>query len=270
MSYPDRRDDRAEPPLTLDDRRRGPRSRGPAPVTLIVSVLLLAVVAGGVFFMYRSGVRGAGQPPQPLGAPLGDVRAPAPPQAQTPDAAAGLTISKDDPNAPARARTLAPPPEEPLPEQAGPATQAGSAGAGAATANPSASPPPPPSAKMADKGDAIDRLITEASKTKATPTKDAAKATAAKDVASDAANDSGGPAVVQIGAFSSESLADKEWSKAAAVAPGAMAGKGKRVVAVTKDGSTLYRTAITGFASREQAQSLCERLQAAGASCFVR
>jgi cell division protein FtsN len=49
-----------------------------------------------------------------------------------------------------------------------------------------------------------------------------------------------------------------------------MAGKGKRVVAVTKDGSTLYRTAITGFASREQAQSLCERLQAAGASCFVR
>jgi cell division protein FtsN len=256
MSYPDRRD--AEPPLTLDDRRRGPRSRGPAPVTLIVSVLLLAVVAGGVFFMYRSGVRGAGQPPQPLGAPLGDVRAPAPPQAQTPDAAAGLTISKDDPNASARAPTLAPPPEEPLPEQA------------AATANPSAPPPPAPSAKPADKGDAIDRLITEASKTKATPTKDAAKAAAAKDVASDAANDSGGPAVVQIGAFSSESLADKEWSKAAAVAPGAMAGKGKRVVAVTKDGSTLYRTAITGFASREQAQSLCERLQAAGASCFVR
>ncbi|MDB5482739.1 MAG: hypothetical protein JWO83_3792, partial [Caulobacteraceae bacterium] len=62
MSYPDRRDDRvsAEPPLTLDDRRRTPRGRGPAPVTLIVSVLLLAAVAGGVFYMYRSGVRGAG------------------------------------------------------------------------------------------------------------------------------------------------------------------------------------------------------------------
>jgi cell division protein FtsN len=268
MSYPDRRD--AEPPLTLDDRRRGPRSRGPAPATLIVSLLLLAVVVGGVFFMYRSGVRGAGQAPQPLGAPLGDVRAPAPPQAQSPDAAAGLTISKDDPNAPTTAPTLAPPPEEPLPEQAVPATQAVSATAGGATANRSVPPPPPPPARAADKGDAIDRLISEASKTKTTPAKDAGKAATAKDSPTDPAKDSGGPAVVQIGAFSSESLADTEWSKAAAVSPGAMAGKGKRVIPVTKDGSTLYRTAITGFASREQAQALCDRLQAAGASCFVR
>src|SRR5271165_6072807 len=148
MSYSDRRDDRldAEPPLTLDDRRRAPRSRGPAPVTLIVSVLLLAVVAGGVFYMYRSGVRGAGQAPQPLGAPLSDVRAPAPPQAQTPDAAAGLTISKDDPNAPTVAPTLAPPPEEPLPETAPPTAASTSA---AAAAQPPA--PPPPAAKAADK-----------------------------------------------------------------------------------------------------------------------
>ena len=82
MSYSDRRD--AEPPLTLDDRRRAPRGRGPAPVTLIVSLLLLAVVAGGVFFMYRCGVRPAGQAPQPLGAPLGDMRAPAPPRRPRP------------------------------------------------------------------------------------------------------------------------------------------------------------------------------------------
>jgi cell division protein FtsN len=261
MSYPDRRDDRrdAEPPLTLDDRRRRrPRARAPAPVTLIVSLVLLVVVAGGVFVMYRSGVRNAGQAPQPLGAPLGDVRAPPPPQAQTPDAAAGLTISKDDPNAPTAAPTLAPPPEEPLPDAA-PSTRTASAGAGAPTANESASPPP--TAKAVDKADPIDRLITEASTTKTAP---------AKNVAKDVVKDSGGPAVVQIGAFSSEALADQEWSKAAAVAPGAMAGKGKRVVPVTKDGSTLYRTAITGFASRDQAQALCDRLQAAGASCFVR
>jgi cell division protein FtsN len=263
MSYSNRRDDRmdSEPPLTLDDRRRAPRGRGPAPVALIVSLLLLIVVAGGVFFMYRSGVRGAGQAPQPLGAPLGDVRAPAPPQAQTPDAAAGLTISKDDPNAPTAAPTLAPPPEEPLPEAA-PST-----GAAAAASSPSVktSTPPPPPAKAVDKGDPIDRLIAQADKPKAAPAKPTAK-----DVAKDAALDPGGAAVVQIGAFSSETLADKEWSKAAAVAPGAMAGKGKRVVAVTKDGATLYRTAITGFASRDQAQTLCDRLQAAGASCFVR
>jgi hypothetical protein len=259
MSYPDRRD--AEPPLTLDDRhddrRRAPRARGPAPVTLIVSLLLLAVVAGGVFFMYRSGARSAGQAPQPLGAPLGDVRAPAPPQAQTPDPAAGLTISKDDPNGSSASPTLAPPPEAPLPETPPPAAQTASV----------APPPPPPADSAAAKGDAIDRLITQATKAKAPPAKAAVKVASA-DVATPP-TDSAASAVVQIGAFSSEALADKEWSKAAAVAPGDMAGKGKRVVAVTKDGATLYRTSITGFASRDQAQALCGRLQAAGATCFV-
>jgi hypothetical protein len=50
-----------------------------------------------------------------------------------------------------------------------------------------------------------------------------------------------------------------------------MAGKGKRVAPVTRaDGTILYRTAITGFASREDAVKLCARLQAAGESCIVR
>ncbi len=101
------------------------------------------------------------------------------------------------------------------------------------------------------KPDAIDRLIAKADTARA-PTKPA-----------------DGPVLVQIGAFSSQSLADQEWSKAAAVAPGVMAGKGKRVIALTKDGQTLYRTSITGFVSREQAQGLCDRLRAAGGACFV-
>jgi hypothetical protein len=42
------------------------------------------------------------------------------------------------------------------------------------------------------------------------------------------------------------------------------------VVPVTKDGDTLYRTSITGFVSRDQAQALCARLKAGGGSCFVR
>lgn len=249
MSDPDRRAERqgAEPPLTLDRRRRRSRGRGPAPVTLIVSLLLLAVVAGGVVYMYRSGVRHAGDAPRPLGAPLGDVRAPAPPQAQTPDAAAGLTISKDDPNAVLAAPTLAPPPEQPLPESAPEAA--------------SATPPPP----APDNAASIDKLIAESSKT-ADPAAKGVKPTAERTPAKDAA----GAFVVQIGAFSSEALADREWSNAAAVAPGSMAGKGKRVAAVEKDGATLYRTAITGFSSREAAQALCDRLAATGGKCFVR
>jgi cell division protein FtsN len=126
----------------------------------------------------------------------------------------------------------------------------------ATPAQAAATPPPPvakPVAKTPDKGDPIDALIAKADKPKAP----------APAIA--------GAAVVQIGAFSSEALADREWGKAAGVAPGAMAGKGKRVVAVTRDdGATLYRTSITGFASRDDAVALCDKLKAAGGSCFVR
>ncbi|HWA60698.1 MAG TPA: SPOR domain-containing protein, partial [Caulobacteraceae bacterium] len=79
-----------------------------------------------------------------------------------------------------------------------------------------------------------------------------------------------GGAYVQIGAFSSQGLADKGWNDAARIAPAAMAGKGKHVEQVARDGGVLYRTSITGFASKEEASALCDKLKAAGKSCFVR
>jgi cell division protein FtsN len=79
-----------------------------------------------------------------------------------------------------------------------------------------------------------------------------------------------GAAAVQIGAFSSQALADKGWNDAARIAPGAAAGKGKRVEAIQKDGATLYRTTVTGFASRDAASAFCNQLKAAGKSCFVK
>ncbi len=265
MADPDRRYESQEPPLTMDNRRRG-RPRGPAPVTLIVSVLLLILVGGAVVYMYRTGARSPSGAPEPLGAPLGDVRAPPPPETRNPDPSAGLSISKDDPNAGAATPTLAPPPEQPLTQAPPPAADS--------KGFPSALPPPPappntasqstaprPAAKTPEKADAkpdaIDALIADAAKPKTPKPPKAVAATS-------------GPVLVQIGAFSSESLADQEWSKAAAIAPGAMAGKGKRVVPLIKDGATLYRTSITGFATRDQAVALCDRLQAAGGSCFVR
>ncbi len=292
MSDPDHRDrSRSEPPLTIDRQSAAPQ-RGPAPVTLIVSVILLAVVAGGVFLMYRGGSRGAAEAPQPLGAPLGDVRAAAPAQPQSPDAGAGLTISKDDPNAAAAAPTLAPAPEAPLPESAPapapapapvPAAPPSAQGPGtpAPTVSPAAKSPflkpapagsAPASTHADEKSDEIGKLLAPATKPKpkpkpVTPPTEVQPAKAAKAPAADKPSE--GAAVVQIGAFSSERLADKEWGKAAALAPGAMAGKGKRVVPVTKDGATLYRTSITGFATRAQAQALCDRLKAQGETCFV-
>ena len=47
-------------------------------------------------------------------------------------------------------------------------------------------------------------------------------------------------------------------------------GKGKSVEKIEKNGGTLYRTAVTGFGSRADAQAFCAKLQAAGKSCFVR
>jgi cell division protein FtsN len=80
----------------------------------------------------------------------------------------------------------------------------------------------------------------------------------------------GGTYLVQIGAFSSAALADKGWNDAAALAPGAAAGKGKKVETVASGGKTLFRTSVTGFASRADADAFCSRLKAARKDCFVR
>jgi len=276
MSEPYRRvsrDDDEESPLRFDDRRAGRRRGGtPAPVTLIVSLLLLAGVAGGVFYLYRGGARGSNDAPQPVGAPIRDVRTAAPAQAQAADPAAGLSIYKDDPNA-SVPPVFVPPAEQPVVRQAplpesNPAQTAVSkaASATAAAGADKSAPPPeairlPPKAKSTAAGpSSVDDLLAAA------PQVHPSKPQAATSTPT--ANGAG--AVVQIGAFSSERLADQAWNGAAEVAPGAMAGKGKHVTAMEKDGVTLYRTAITGFASRDAATALCAKLQASGKSCFVR
>jgi len=291
----------SEPPLAFDSRRPRRGGGGPAPVTLILSVLLLAGVAGGVYYMYRGGLRGANDAPRPVGRPLNDVRTVAPPQATTADPAAGLSIYKDDPNAAPGAPAFVAPPEQPTPRPAPtPATASASAvvaapAAESATATPlPVAPVAPPQPKAAPlkavpvkaapaktphaQPDAIDKLLAETLDKPAKPGHDKARADGAKaDDGKSAANpakaqaDKSGPAVVQIGAFSSQVLADKSWNQAHGVGGGAMAGKTKRVTPVTKpDGSTVYRTAIGGFASRQDAQALCDKLKASGQTCFVR
>jgi len=254
----------SEPPLAFDDRR--PRRRGgPAPVTLILSLLLLVAVGGGVYYIYRGGARGAGDAPRPVGAPVGDVRTAAPPQVQAPDPAAGLSIYKDDPNAASATPAFVPPPEQPRPRPA-PTTAATPAAAAPSTA--SAAPPALPVKAPVT-------VVAKSTSAKARSAKPAAppKPTSIANLLADGAPAAAktGPAVVQIGAFSSKDLADAGWNDAAGVAPGVMAGKGKRIVPLTKaDGSTLYRTSITGFGSRDEAVALCAKLKAAGQACLVK
>jgi SPOR domain len=260
----------SEPPLAFDSRR-APRTAGPAPVTLILSLLLLVAVGGGVFYIYRGGVRGAGDAPRPVGAPVGDVRTAAPAQVQTPDPAAGLSIYKDDPNASPGSPAFVPPPEQPTARPA-PAIAATSPAPAASPAAPDASPAPvkvataPPTKPVTKAATADVKTVAAKPSAPGKPTSiDTVLATAAPSPAKL------GPAMVQIGAFSSKDLADAGWNDAAGLAPGDMAGKGKRVVPLTKaDGSTLYRASITGFASRDEAVALCAKLKAAGQSCLVK
>ena len=79
-----------------------------------------------------------------------------------------------------------------------------------------------------------------------------------------------GTSAVQIGAFSSTAIADREFAAVAARFPQFARGSAKRVQEVTaSNGSTVYRTTFTGL-SRERAQAFCAAIQAGGGDCLVR
>jgi hypothetical protein len=291
-------------PLSFDARQPVRGSR-PIPFTLIISILVLLGLAAAIFVFYRSGVRQAGQPPQTVGAPVAGMKAPPPAEAQPQDPAAGLQIYKTEggktalgPSAPkftappeqpqARAEPPAPkvvvtPAAPATPAAAAPALRpsspaqppAAAAPAPAAKAAPPAPKPPPPALKVetpapkaapAPAAKVATPPPAKAAPAKPEPPKPAPKAVAAPAPAAKAA----GVAAVQIGAVSSQALADKAWGDAVAIAPGPAAGKGKSVEKVDKDGKTLFRTQVTGFASRADATAFCDKLKAAGKACFVK
>lgn len=97
-----------------------------------------------------------------------------------------------------------------------------------------------------------------------------AATTAPAEKAATPAPAAGGNASVQIGAFSTPGIADREYSRLTARYPQFTAGASKRVQEVTaSNGSTVYRTTVTGL-SREQATGLCDAIKASGGDCFVR
>ncbi len=260
----DHHQDPDDEPLSFARRPRQ-RTRGPAPIALIVSLLVLLAVGGGVFLLYRNGTRDPGQAPQPVGAPLRDVKTAAPPQAPTADPAAGLSIYKDRNEALPAAPTFTPPPEEPAPRN--PTVRA----APAPTIDSLIDGPPGTAASPGKVAATVAPHVSRSETTTPKPLKPTLLVKSPTAAATLAAKAPAGAATIQIGAFSSRALADKGWNDTAAVAPGSMAGKGKRVVEIDKDdGTKLYRTSITGFASHEAALALCERIKAAGKSCFVR
>ena len=286
----------ADAPLSFDPRQPVRGSR-PIPFTLILSVLVLAGLVAAIFVFYQSGVRRAGEAPQTVGAPVESMKAPPPAEAQPQDPAAGLQIYRSEAGgagetAPAQPQ-FTPPPEQPQARPTTPVTVAkiapvapvaaqAPAPATAQALKPQLNAVPAPPAPVAATPAPAPKAATPAPVTKLAPPPakpaekptPAATAEAKKILAPEAkpvaAKPAAGGAVVQIGAVSSTALADKAWSEAVGLAPGLAAGKGKSVEKIEKNGGTLYRTAVTGFASKADAQAFCAKLSAAGKSCFVR
>jgi cytoskeletal protein RodZ len=279
-------------PLSFDARQS--RGRRAFPTTLVISLLILVGLGVAIFMFYRSGVRGAGEAPVPVGTPVGEIKSPPPAQAQQPrDAGQGLSIYKAEGNAEAPPSsapptTFAPAPEQPkarptAPVAAQPIAPAATASAKPAPAPVAAAPAPPaaaapapapkvaaappakpapakPAPAKAQPKDEVGALLD------APPAKKVAKAEARPEPASAAH----GAAIVQFGAFSSTELASSEWAKLAKAYPSAMAGKGKLVESVDRNGKTLFRGAVSGFASKADAVAFCAKLKADGKACIVR
>jgi cytoskeletal protein RodZ len=252
-------------PLSFDARQPVRGSR-PIPFTLIISVLVLLGLAVAIFVFYRSGVRQAGQPPQTVGAPVGDMKSAPTSAAQPQDPAAGLQIYRSDggeAQAVPPAPQFAPPPEQPMARPTAPVVAAPLAPAPAPTAPVGSATTLRPALPAAPAPAAPTPKATVTPPAKTTTTTTTTTTTAPAKAA-------GGAAAVQIGAYSSQALADRGWNDAVGVSPGLAAGKGKRVEQVQSNGATLYRTQVTGFASRADATAFCSALKAAGKACFVR
>ena len=223
-----------------DPRRGGGGGKAP-PMTLIISILvLLALIIGVVVIYNMGGLRKSEDAPPAVGAPVGEMKADVPVDAQPIDPEAGINVYSDA-ELPTDAPTFTPAPEavqpRPLP-------------APAPVAGRPLPAPAPPAARPA--------------RVPAAPTAPAAETPAPRPAPT------GGTSGVQIGAFSTPTLAEREYNAVVGRYPQYTGGASRRVQEVTgSNGSTLYRTTVSGL-SREQATGLCSAIKSAGGDCFVR
>lgn len=245
-------------PLAFDARTR--QARRPMPMTLVASLVVLGVLVVAVVLFYQSGVRGANEAPHVVGEPVTALKTAPPEDAQPADEAAGLEVYADaSPSSAATGPSFAPPPEEPMARPAPTATPAAPPPLRSVQSAPVTSPAAPAS---------VPTRPIQVAQAEAAARVPAAPAAAAP-VPAAAAPASAGGAMVQIGAFSSQAIADAQFAEVARAFSQA-SGRGKRVEPVERNGKTLYRTAFTGFASRAEAQAFCQALKGAGRDCLVK
>lgn len=219
-----------------DPRRGGGGGGGGGkapPMTLIISaVVLLVLIIAVVVYYSRGGLRASEDAPPAVGTPVGEMKAQAPVDAQPVDPTQGIDVYAADETTPA-APTFIPPPEAVQPRPAPAPIEAGPLPAPARPAPTTPTPPPPAKAEPRP----------------AQP---------------------GGTSGVQIGAFSTPNLAEREYNAVVGRYPQLTQGASRRVQEVTaSNGSTVYRTTVTGL-SQEDARALCGAIRASGGDCILR
>jgi cell division protein FtsN len=297
--------------------RRAP-SRDQAPLTLIISGIVLVMLLMFVVLFYNSGLNSHGRTPPDVGNSVGDIK-----DGQVTDAkpltdaqlgdtgSAKFAPSAEAPqlrDANSAAVDEAPPPvapiQGPLPSQANnPALNGGST-------SPDTTPVPGAGTASNEKTGndagraAIDRALTpgaaapatkvasaSASSAAAKPAKLASSAVSPASSSSASAAPKASPApktaeddaklaaataplhgaTVQIGAFQTVDIANKQYANVASSYGLFLGGTSKHIEKVnTSAGATLYRTAFTGFESKDKARAFCDALQAAGHQCLVK
>ena len=89
------------------------------------------------------------------------------------------------------------------------------------------------------------------------------------DPAPEPARVASGSSVVQLGAFDSGPIADKEWGRISGRFSNLFAGKSQVVQTTQKNGRTFHRLRVAGFESRDDARRFCAALIAEGADCIT-
>lgn len=232
------------------DARRGPPAKAP-PVTLIVSAVVLLVLIIAVVVFYRSGLRASNDVPPAVGTPVGQMKVEAPVDAQPVDEEAGVDVYRNETPPVDTAPTYTAPPETAQPRPA-PRPLPPVVSDELPPVRPVPGRPAPTTATRPTPAPPVVRPSPQATQTPPTPAA------------------ASGASAVQIGAFSSTAIADREFAAVAARFPQYARGAQKRVQEVTaSNGSTVYRTTFYGL-SRERAQAFCAAIQGAGGDCLVR
>lgn len=240
--------------LSYEARRRP--SRDQAPLTLIISGIILVLVLMAAVIFYNSGLNGHGRAIPQVGDTLGDLKS-----AQVQDARplTDQDLSDADTGG-ARFTSGAEAPADRSAAAANPGGQ-GEVNVAPPAATPVAGGLPSQSDNPALKAGASASSSALAQKPDPTPVPGTPTSTPAV---------TGGGTVVQIGAFTSQDIANTEYNRLVSSYGLFLSGTGKRIEKVETASGTFYRTSVTGFATPDKARAFCSALKAANHDCFVK